>query len=487
MKKIILPLIVSALLLVGCERGEPVSSSSEDGGTSLSTTSELAEWIDYINSDEAKINLDYEGRDFYKDGIGEMELRMCIDGDTAHFNPVITTTSSEPVKARFYGIDTPESTGKVQKWGKEASDFTKEKLTLAAEQGTIVVSSPFLNYREPEHDSTGERYVSLVWVNTEKEHAPAEELTLLNLWIVQEGLSWVKNVTDEEFSIYENVFYAAEIQARAYKLNLFSNETPPSWPDDEYVVTSLLDLKHDVIGTLTDENYEPVYDNVRVRIQGAVAGYANNILYLEDYFDEEISGTPGGEYAGINIFVGMSKIPDKYTVPNTYLEICGLATYSENFGYQITDAEGRFPTGRPYADTDTVIIYTAEENVEHQIEAFDYTISELNDVTTQETFESLFCLVSVSEVLTVRDAYVASSNEITLYFEGCEFQAYVTFIYRGDPSRPNYQWGSEEDWIGKRLQVQGIYTFHKTTSGNINYQINPRNNADIVWVDAPSV
>ena len=81
--------------------------------------------IDYAHNGSCKLTLDYKGKDSFVDGVGEFELWMTIDGDTAHFTPVVTTTSSVTVKARFYGVDTPESTGRVQEYGKQASNFTK--------------------------------------------------------------------------------------------------------------------------------------------------------------------------------------------------------------------------------------------------------------------------------------------------------------------------------------------------------------------------
>ena len=46
-------------------------------------------------------------------------LNKCVDGDTAWFN-----INGEKIKARFLAIDTPESTNKIEPYGKEASEFT---------------------------------------------------------------------------------------------------------------------------------------------------------------------------------------------------------------------------------------------------------------------------------------------------------------------------------------------------------------------------
>ena len=53
----------------------------------------------------------------------DVKLYQSIDGDTAHFIPLVTTTSRLNIKSRYYGIDTPESTGRIQPWGQPASDF----------------------------------------------------------------------------------------------------------------------------------------------------------------------------------------------------------------------------------------------------------------------------------------------------------------------------------------------------------------------------
>ena len=58
----------------------------------------------------------YENKNFLDNGIGLCELYNPVDGDTAHFYQKETEDGrkSRLVKVRFYGIDTPESTGKIQ-------------------------------------------------------------------------------------------------------------------------------------------------------------------------------------------------------------------------------------------------------------------------------------------------------------------------------------------------------------------------------------
>ena len=443
---------------------------------------------DYTKDGSVTLQLDFQGKDFYTDGIGEFELAHTIDGDTAHFTPKVDKTHQGLMKARFFGIDTPESTGKVQPWGHAASEFTKGKLLEAAEHGTIVVSSPQNGYGAPSPDSTGQRYVSLVWINTEKKNASRSELVLLNLWIVQEGLSWVKNVGD--MPQYEKTFYAAEEQAKKFKKYVHSDEDDPDYNYGDYNDTYLLDVKQEIAECLADPEHENKYDNYKMRIQGTVCGYSNHILYLQDfcYYDQK-DESKGGEMCGINIFVGMGAISSKYTKLNTYIQVCGLAQYTDNYGFQITDTQGRFPVGSATSPNDAKVIYKPEENVdtEHNLVTAQYTKAEMNAVASATEPYNLECLntaVEVTETLTCTKAYISesASQEVTLNFEGADFNVYLPFNYHGDPSKPADRWNEATDFEGRQFTVKGVYVMHKTQNGNIKFQIVPNGEKDLVWV-----
>ncbi|MCB9497869.1 MAG: thermonuclease family protein [Erysipelotrichaceae bacterium] len=444
-------------------------------------------FIDYVNDGSVQLNLPYEGKDFYTDGVGQVTLALNIDGDTTHFYPVVTTTSSEIIKVRYYGIDTPESTGRVQEWGHTASEFTKERINNANANGTIVVSSAQDVYGVPSHDSTGERYVGLVWINETEKNAPSEDLVLLNLWIVQEGLSWVKNV--QEMPDYSDTFYAAQAQAEDFELCLFSDETEPGFNTGDYETTSLLDLKIEMEKSILDPNYENKYDNAKVRVTGTVAGFVNGTMYLVDYYSEENGGRyPGGEWAGINIFCGMSAPSSIYTTVNTYLQICALAQNSETFGFQLTGAEGHFPTVPSLrSDDDALIIYTAAENAEteYNLHTFEYTSSELSTIASNNEFNCLNCAVTVTNPVTVSSFYInTAGDEITLRFTGCSFNVYITNVSwcKFDPANPSDIWNTEEEYMGKSFMISGVYTWHRTTSGNLTFQVTPTLNTSMSWV-----
>ena len=438
-----------------------------------------AGWVDYASNGSVVLGLDYHGRNFYTDGIEQVTLWQTIDGDTAHFTP---KSGGDTIKSRFYGIDTPESTGKVQEWGYEASEYTSNILRKAK---TIVVSTAQADYGAPQADSTGTRYVSLIWVNMEKQNAEVNELHLLNLDIVQVGLSNVKNVSS--MPDYVDSFYAAENQARDYKINMFSGLPAPHYNYGDYEDASLLDIKQAVVKQLR-EGTANAYDNKKVRVHGTVAGFANNILYIQDFFptldedgNEQVDGQGNiiGEYAGINIFVGMSAIPSKYTTPNTYIQVSGLAKDSQ-FGFQITDTS--FPTVS-YADRDAkVILRPAANTEEHALHVFQYSVAELAEIANTLDFASLYCAFELTDNLTVRDVNNTDSGNNYVYFNEVGAVGYYKFVYTPYPDRPQVQWDAER-LVGKTFKISGVIATHTTTKGVLQIQITLRNSNDLVLIE----
>ena len=52
-------------------------------------------------TDALKLEENWEGKDFVKDGIGEVVINQFVDGDTAHFK----TKNGEKITCRFSGIN----------------------------------------------------------------------------------------------------------------------------------------------------------------------------------------------------------------------------------------------------------------------------------------------------------------------------------------------------------------------------------------------
>lgn len=516
-KKFLLGLLTATLFmgLASCAGGNDVSSSSEVVDSSsevVDSSSEAASptigdenWVYYAETLQCKLELDYQNRSFWTDGIEQVTLFKTIDGDTAHFNTSLG--DNYLLKARFYGIDTPESTGDVQEYGKPASYYTKDILNQANENGTIVVSSAQSEYGTPNADSTGSRYVSLIWVSLDTKNAPYDELMLLNLMIVEYGYSWVKNVQD--MPQYSDTFYAAETQAKNYKLMLHSGEPDPYYNYGDYEDVSLLELKEEVLNpTGTDGDGNPTglskYDNAKVRVQGTVAGFANHIIYLQDFcFYRDENGDPvdvdgnanpdyvmeefvTGEYAGINIFAGMSTISSKFTTAGNYIQVCALGADTEDYGFQLT--AGSFPMVAYDENDAQVLLYAKENTDEHALKTFEYTGAELdaalNSTDDKIRYRALNCRVKITDENGVMVSSAYKGNSGMYLYTDYAWGSYHTFSYKPYGSSSSTTWTTAEDFVGHYFTWEGPLAIHITTSGKERLDIYLPATTNLVLKDA---
>ena len=134
----------------------------------------------------------------------EVELVKVIDGDTAKFK-----MNGEQITVRFLGINTKETVDPEigeEVWGKEASDFTKEKLENATK---IELEFDEVADEKDKYD----RYLSWIWIGDE----------LLQNLLVENGLA-------ENYMLQNNYKYAGMLQeseenAKNNKLGIWSEET----------------------------------------------------------------------------------------------------------------------------------------------------------------------------------------------------------------------------------------------------------------------
>jgi len=169
---------------------------------------------------------DYEGKTLNNDGIEEVQLERCVDGDTTHF----TNQNNQFFSVRYLGIDTPESTGQLDPWGPAASDFVCDKLSNAE---TIVVE---LDDYAGRYDNNG-RTLGYVWYDGR----------LLNLEIIEQAYSSAVGVGGLKYGDEMNQAssYARQTDRRIW------GEDDPNY-SDEVVVTSieeLVEFPEDFIGT----------------------------------------------------------------------------------------------------------------------------------------------------------------------------------------------------------------------------------------------
>lgn len=235
----------------------------------------------------------------------EVTVKSYVDGDTVHFNVPESVIPGGVLKARFLAINTPESTGKIEEYGKAASAFTKEKLKNAE---SIIIESDNGTWNA---DSTGGRYLVWVWYRN-----PGEtEYRNLNLEILQNGLAIASNSGG---NIYGSQALAAIAQAKAQKLNVHSGQPDPDFYYGEAVELDLKELRTNV----------EQYNNMKVAFNGIVTMNSNNSVYVEAYDSET------DMYYGMSVYYGFGLNGDGVQILNVGNEvrIVGTVQYYETGG-----------------------------------------------------------------------------------------------------------------------------------------------------------
>ena len=150
-------------------------------------------------------------------------LSKCVDGDTAKF----VTKSGEVKTARFLAIDTPESvhpTKEVEKYGKEASEYTCNLLTKAKK---IHVEYDKASDKEDKYGRI------LVWVYVDNK--------MVQETLLQEGLAKVAHLY-EDYE-YTNKLKDIESIAKDKKIGIWSSDNVSVNMDSEEEVEENNDEK----------------------------------------------------------------------------------------------------------------------------------------------------------------------------------------------------------------------------------------------------
>ena len=205
----------------------------------------------------------------------EVTVKTFIDGDTTHFHVPTSLMDTGVIKVRYLAINTPESTGKIEEWGKAASTFTKEALSKAT---SIIIESDDANLNA---DSTGDRYLFWVWYKT----ADSEEYRNLNIEILQNGLAIASNSAQNR---YGSTCMAAINQAKAEKLSVHSGKQDPDFYYGEAQVITLKELRCNI----------EEYNGIKVAFTGVITMNCDNAVYVESY-DEET-----GVWYGMYVYYG---------------------------------------------------------------------------------------------------------------------------------------------------------------------------------------
>jgi len=203
-----------------------------------------------LNTDETDnlaLDFDFENTDFIADGVGEVDLVRCVDGDTAFF-----TEGGSSFSVRFLGINTPESTAKFEPWGKAASDFTCDKLTNASQ--IVLQADPAAGRL----DSYGERWLAWVWYDGR----------LLNLELVEQAYSKASGATD---TLYGGLIFQTNLLVQFTERRVWG-ETDPNY---DYSLEGIQLTIEELVTNQED------YVGLKVAIKGIVTRQVGAAVFIQ--------------------------------------------------------------------------------------------------------------------------------------------------------------------------------------------------------------
>ncbi len=324
-KWLIILLVLSTVItaLVACDKGDGDGETEAGKDNNLTDTSadtaggNPAETTPETEAETGPLEfVDYAATQTFNPASGrawvEATVHLYVDGDTTHFNVSADAIGSTILKARYLGINTPESTGQIEPWGKKASEYTKSVLSSAT---SIILESDSERWNP---DSTGERYLVWVWYKT----ADSADYRCLNFEILQSGLAVASKFSD---TVYADVCVKMLAQATAHKL--YVHDKTQKDPDFYYgaaLPITLKELKTNI------ENYK----SKSVSFEGVVIRNTGTTAYVEEY-DEE-----SGIFYGMQIFYGynLGFQGEQILSVGNRVRIVGNVQYYEAGGtYQISD------------------------------------------------------------------------------------------------------------------------------------------------------
>ena len=413
---LLLVVFASVFLLVSCN-----DAKDPDG--------DKAEWVDFAS----ELKLD-QSTDTLKI---EATVKSYIDGDTTHFYVDSSVCPDGILKARYLAINTPESTGKIEEWGKAASKFTRSKLERATQ---IILESDNAKWNI---DSTGERHLVWVWYKT----ADSEEFRNLNLEILQEGYAISSNASQNRYGTYCTDAIA---QAIANDLFVYSDEKDPDFPYGEAQEVTLKQLRTHI------EDYE----GALVAFDGTVVMNSSGSIIVEEYDQEN------DMYYGMTVYYGTSGLNGEglevLSIGNK-IRVVGIVSYWETGGvYQVSGLEyNRRDKDNP---RNIKLISQGHTAGYHQVDAATFT-SKINVMLEEESaafdYAGLVLNTSISMTdLTVNSVYTTPSGDsagaMTLHCTAADGTAIDlrTIVLTEDGAKV-----TSDRFEGKTIDVKGFVDF----------------------------
>lgn len=427
--------ITCLVAIVGCDK-----SNNDDN----KYTSETYSW-ETPQTDSLKLTESYVGKNFIKDGIGEVsKVVRYVDGDTTIFQ----LASGEQITVRYNGINTPESTYRVEPWGFAASAYNKNLYKDALENGAkIVLQTESLAERL---DSTGTRYLAWIWLVY-----PNGDSRLVNLELAEKGYAQVKN--PGQYSKYFNdAIYDISVK---YGLRVYGEKDPNydySTTAKEMTIREIRE-QYGTKEAVNDATANGGITSPLIKISGLVVRKnGNSNAYIQQY-DQET-----GEYYGMYVYGGYNSISKLFV--GSYVQVTGKIGYYYG-SLQITDVT---------SDSKITLLSAPDEN---QIMTLDKTIDEIDDIYNYKNIGNLVTIRNL-RVTGYKDSDNNSSFTVyckytNLSGEEKQFNIRVDSLVKlVDPETGN-QILSGKYFEGKTIvSITGIVNYYNgaTTAPGTNYE-----------------
>ena len=436
-----------ALLLSICLLLSSLAACGDPQATTGATQPGIVE-VDYA----AQLKLDMNSSTLKQ----EVTVKGFVDGDTVHFHVPESVMTGGVLKARFLAINTPESTGKIEEYGKAASRFTREKLESAV---SIILESDTNTWNA---DSTGGRYLVWVWYKT----ADMDDYRNLNIEILQNGLAIASNSGG---NIYGDTALAAIAQAKALKLNVHSGQKDPDFFYGEAVELDLKELRTNVAS----------YSGMKVAFNGIVAVNSNNSVYVEAYDSET------DMYYGMSVYYGYGLNADGLQILNVGNEvrIVGTVQYYEAGGtWQISGLTYRAmkpndPNNIQKLSEGHSPAYVLTDPQRFVNGTVDVVVDEM--VTTKPYCELAMSTSIRMEGLVVKSVYTTNDEESSSYGAmtlTCELNGITIEVRTVVLLDANGNLVTEDAYLGKTIDVKGIVDCYE---GNYQIKVFSSNNITV--------
>ena len=444
MNKRVFALLVALCIALGCLAGCNNTPTQPDtaatGGTPNATGGEQSqtEGTDFAGTVELDMKSDTLKQ--------EVTVKAYIDGDTTHFHVPTDVAENGLLKARYLAVNTPESTGKIEVWGKKASNFTKEKLQNAA---SIMIESDTNTWNL---DSTGGRHLVWVWYQPEG----SDTYRNLNIELLQNGLSIASNSAENQ---YGEICMAAIAQAKEQKLHMHSKEKDPDFYYGDALPITLKELRTNI------EQYE----DMKVAFEGVITRENGQTVYVEEYDSET------DMYYGMNVYYGYNLTGTGLEIldPGNRVAFVGSVQYYATGGtWQVSDI--KYVDMRPNDPNNIQLISSGHEPSYRLTDPDQFNNGEVvvevmaapdSNISTMQTFDYAELALGssiamenlyVSGVYTTTNEDSASKGAMTLTCRaGDEVVSVRTVVLRD----ANGDVITAEAYDGKTINVQGIVDY----------------------------